>query len=142
MARFAELVHIEFSMVMNQILVLQFIYLIWYAAKLWLLARKNCITSWFKMFHDLLKIHSFLKQCLRNLHFFKTRYFSRNLSISCSIQVPCFDKLKIVHNTDLKMNGLYWEYGKFFQVQFWMFVAIFHLFRSKVFPTSCTVGVR
>ena len=51
------------------------------------------------------KIHSFLKQCLRNLHFFKIRYFSRNLSISCSIQVPCFDKLKIVHNTVLKMKG-------------------------------------
>ena len=45
------------------------------------------------------KIHSFLKQCLHNLHFIKTRSFSRNLSISCSIKGPCFDKLKIVHNT-------------------------------------------
>ena len=53
------------------------------------------------------KIHSFLKQCLRNLHFFKRRYFSRNLSINCSIQVPCFVKLKIVHNTALKINGIY-----------------------------------
>ena len=53
------------------------------------------------------KIYSFLKQCLRNLQFSKTRYFSRNLSISCSTQVPCCDKLKIVHNTVLKMNGLY-----------------------------------
>ena len=53
------------------------------------------------------KIHSFLKQCLRNLDFFKRRYFSRNLSISCIIQVPCFDKLKIVHNTALKMNEIY-----------------------------------
>jgi hypothetical protein len=55
------------------------------------------------------KIHSFLKQCLRNPHFFKTRYFPRNLSINYSIHVPCFDKLKIVHNTVLKMNGLFSE---------------------------------
>ena len=53
------------------------------------------------------KIHYFFKQCLRNLHFCKTRYFSRNLSISCSIQVPYFDKVKIVHNTVLKVNGLH-----------------------------------
>ena len=52
------------------------------------------------------KIHSFLKKRFHNLQFIKTRYFPRNLSISCSIQVPCFDKLKIVHNTVLKMNGL------------------------------------
>ena len=52
------------------------------------------------------KIHSFLKQCLCNLRFFKTKYFSRNLSISCGIQVPCVDKLMILHNTFLKMNGL------------------------------------
>ena len=37
---------------------------------------------------------------------FKTRSLSWNLSISCSIQGPCFDKMKIVHNTVLKMNGL------------------------------------
>ena len=37
-----------------------------------------------------LKIHSFLKSCLRNLHFIKTWYFSWNLSISCSIQVQAF----------------------------------------------------
>ena len=42
-----------------------------------------------------------------NLQFIKTRYFSRNLLISCSTQVPCCDKLKIVQNTVLKMNGLY-----------------------------------
>ena len=53
------------------------------------------------------KIHYFFKQCLRNLHFCKTRYFSRNLSISCSIQVPYFDKVKVVHNTVLKVNGLH-----------------------------------
>jgi hypothetical protein len=46
------------------------------------------------------KIHSFLKQFLRNLHLIKTRYFSGNLSISWSLQVPCFDKLKIMHNTE------------------------------------------
>ena len=53
------------------------------------------------------KIRYFFKQCLRNLHFCKTRYFSRNLSISCSIQVPYFDKVKIMHNTVLKVNGLH-----------------------------------
>ena len=37
-----------------------------------------------------IKIHSFLKQSLRNLQFIKTRYFSRNLSISCSIQVHTY----------------------------------------------------
>ena len=42
-----------------------------------------------------------------NLQFIKTRYFSRNLSISCSTQVPCCDKLKIAHDNVLKMNGLY-----------------------------------
>ena len=50
------------------------------------------------------KIHSFLKQCLRNLPFFKKQGAFHETS--CSIQVPCFDKLKIVHNTVLKMNGL------------------------------------
>ena len=50
------------------------------------------------------KIHSFLKQCLRNFHFIKTRYFSQNLSISCSIKGPCFKKPKIMHNTVLKMD--------------------------------------
>ena len=48
------------------------------------------------------KIHLFSKQCLHNLQFIRTRYSLKNLSISCSIQVPCFDKLKIVYNTDLQ----------------------------------------
>ena len=48
-------------------------------------------------------IYSILKQCLYNVLFFKKRYFSRNLSDSCSIQVHCFDKL---YNIDLEMNGL------------------------------------
>ena len=62
-----------------------------------------------------IKIHSVLKQCLRNLQFIKTRYFSRNLSISCSIQVPCFDKLKIVHNTVIKTNGQkLWKTNRWF----------------------------
>ena len=51
-------------------------------------------------------IHSFLEHCLRNLLLFKTRYISRNLSISCSVQIPCFDKPKFMHNTVYKMNGL------------------------------------
>ena len=34
------------------------------------------------------KIHSYLKQCLCNFHFIKTRYFSQNISISWSIQAP------------------------------------------------------
>ena len=34
------------------------------------------------------KIHSYLKQCLCNFHFIKTRYFSQNISISLSIQAP------------------------------------------------------
>ena len=37
------------------------------------------------------KVHSFCKQCLPNLHFVKTRYFSWNPSISCNIRVPCFE---------------------------------------------------
>ena len=45
------------------------------------------------------KIHSFLKQCLCNLHFIKTRCFSRNLSIVVVYKyVPCFDKLKVMLN--------------------------------------------
>ena len=44
---------------------------------------------------------------MRNFQFIRTRYFSRNLSISCSTQVPCCDKLKIVQNTVLKMNVFY-----------------------------------
>ena len=34
-------------------------------------------------------------------------YFSQNLSISCSIQVPYFDKLNFLHNSVYKMNGFY-----------------------------------
>ena len=53
-----------------------------------------------------------VREAVFNLHSIKTRYFSRNLSITCSIQVPCFDKLKTVHNTvqnewTLVWNGMY-----------------------------------
>ena len=34
-------------------------------------------------------------------------YFSQNLSISCSIQVPYFDKLNFLHNSVYKINGFY-----------------------------------
>ena len=53
------------------------------------------------------KIHSFLSVCaifiLSKQGPFHETYQS---TVSTSIKGPCFDKLKIVHNTVLKMNGL------------------------------------
>ena len=51
---------------------------------------------------DHTKIHAFLKQCLSNPYF--------------SIQVPCFDKLKIVHNTVFKMDRLYTSYESWIKI--------------------------
>ena len=79
---------------------------------------------------NLLKSIRFLKQWLCNLHFIKTWYFSRNVSISCSIHVPCIEKLKIVHNTLLKISAfgivelfspvdLYW----FFEISIWAIIS-------------------
>ena len=65
-----------------------------------------CCVSFLRINKMTTQIHSFSKQCLRNLHFMKTGYISRNLSIKCSVQVPYFDKLKFVHNTAYKMNSL------------------------------------
>ena len=52
---------------------------------------------------------------LYNLHSIKTRYFSRNISITCSIPAPCFDKMKIVYKTVLK-NEWKLKFSKFWNV--------------------------
>ena len=61
------------------------------------------VSPWF------IKVHLFLKHCLYNLHFMKTRYLSPNFSnlapaALTSAEVPCFHKVKYIRLFQKWMN--------------------------------------
>ena len=82
---------------------MRFIYIAQYC-----LLNTTMLIFWFLFVTFCTKVHSFLKQCLHDLHFMKTRSFHQilisKLAQLASAGRPCFHKMK---NTVSKMNGFY-----------------------------------
>ena len=72
------------------------------------LLNTTMLNFWFLFVTFCTKVHSFLKQCLHDLHFMKTRSFHQilisKLAQPASAGRPCFHKMK---NTVSKMNEFY-----------------------------------